>query len=600
MKHFKTILFSVLPFAVYSVFQSFAADSYRDQDAMRYISFLSLCASLGIVAGQAAMRDGLCFPRIVAAVLAVLTAALYAIPADRYACLIASSSVMNALFLNPAIILYSALAVWSIVPQMIGFEPFTAYFAKMTTDKAFWKTKLFRAVNVRISSFWGGIFLLCLAAQAFPWNAARVAASIVIPLLIGAPLSRKLVPYFRERLAHVERGGADLSSALDAVKGIPMICDRSAMKNVSAVIQFRITGNEVFDAHLDIAGGACVFRDGVHPSPSMTISSSSDVWLKISRGELDGARAYLSGLYTVSGDSSLLAVFAAMAGGGSGRGNGGAAKTVSAEPSKAAYASIPLPVKKVVAVMGSPRGNGASKSELLAQSFLEGCREAGAQTEVITLRDKRIEHCTGCYSCWTRTPGRCVFSDDAAELHAMAGKADLVVWAFPLYHFGINSLMKKFIERSLPMCQPYLAAKSNGDTGHPLRAGYERAVPVVAIAAAGFPELSRFDAASANIRAIASSAQGDGGFSLVAELYRPAAEALAVPFYAAETARVLGLVREAGMQAVRDGRIDPSLAADIGRVGFDTVQFSEMANLTWDRCASEGKTLAQMQQEIGG
>lgn len=220
MKLFKTILFSVLPFAVYSVFQSIAADNYRSQVEMRYVSLLSVGAALCIVAVQTAMRDALCFPRVIAAVLSAVTAALYAIPADLYDRLITSSSIVNALFLNPAIILYIALAAWSIVPQMIGLEPFTAYFAKMTTDRAFWKTKLFRAVNVRISFFWGGLFLLCLAAQALPWNAARIAASIAVPLAIGAPLTEKIVPYLQARLAHLERGGADLSSALDAIKGV--------------------------------------------------------------------------------------------------------------------------------------------------------------------------------------------------------------------------------------------------------------------------------------------------------------------------------------------------------------------------------------------
>ena len=50
----------------------------------------------------------------------------------------------------------------------------------------------------------------------------------------------------------------------------------------------------------------------------------------------------------------------------------------------------------------------------------------------------------------------------SAELFAKFIKADLVVYATPLYHFTLNAQMKAFIERTLPILEPFLIKKEDG------------------------------------------------------------------------------------------------------------------------------------------
>ena len=50
---------------------------------------------------------------------------------------------------------------------------------------------------------------------------------------------------------------------------------------------------------------------------------------------------------------------------------------------------------KVLAINGSPKGNKGNTEHLL-QAFLKGATDAGAETEVVYLKDKEIHHCIGC------------------------------------------------------------------------------------------------------------------------------------------------------------------------------------------------------------
>jgi multimeric flavodoxin WrbA len=124
---------------------------------------------------------------------------------------------------------------------------------------------------------------------------------------------------------------------------------------------------------------------------------------------------------------------------------------------------------KVLALNSSPRGAGQSKTELMLDHLVQGMREAGANVELVDLRKKTIKNCVGCFTCWTKTPGLCIHKDDMTnELFPTFLESDLVIYATPLYHFTLNATMKAFIERTLPILQPFFE-QAAGATHHPLR-----------------------------------------------------------------------------------------------------------------------------------
>lgn len=92
----------------------------------------------------------------------------------------------------------------------------------------------------------------------------------------------------------------------ELLKSMPLGFDPAAAGDLEAIYQFEIAGGEEFTAHLRIGGGNCAFHEGPADRPGIVIKSSSDVWLGISRGEIDGRQAFMTGKYKVEGDLSLL------------------------------------------------------------------------------------------------------------------------------------------------------------------------------------------------------------------------------------------------------------------------------------------------------
>src|SRR5512144_2435297 len=118
---------------------------------------------------------------------------------------------------------------------------------------------------------------------------------------------------------------------------------------------------------------------------------------------------------------------------------------------------------KILAIQGSPRPK-TSNTEILLQQFLKGAQSQGAETETIYLKEKEIRFCVGCFTCWTKTPGVCVFKDDMPELLEKVRSCDIIVYATPLYNYNMTAVMKAFQERLLPLMDPHF--EKVGDRYH--------------------------------------------------------------------------------------------------------------------------------------
>ena len=95
----------------------------------------------------------------------------------------------------------------------------------------------------------------------------------------------------------------------ELITGMPSAFNAQSAGDLQAVIQFDVSGKAPGQYYLCIAKGKCVAFEGKHLHPTLTIHTPSDIWIAISRGELDGTQAMMQGKYTIDGDPSLLIRF---------------------------------------------------------------------------------------------------------------------------------------------------------------------------------------------------------------------------------------------------------------------------------------------------
>jgi multimeric flavodoxin WrbA len=108
--------------------------------------------------------------------------------------------------------------------------------------------------------------------------------------------------------------------------------------------------------------------------------------------------------------------------------------------------------KKVLVLSASPRRGG--NSDLLCDEFIKGAQEAGSQAEKVFLKDKKINYCTGCGTCFKAKS--CSQKDDMSEILEKMVNADVIVMATPVYFYTMNGQMKTLIDRT---CSRYSEIK---------------------------------------------------------------------------------------------------------------------------------------------
>jgi len=470
-------------------------------------------------------------------------------------------------------LLYLVLFLTTLVPQTFGYDPFTYAIAKQWYPETVWNTPQFRTINLHITYAWSLVFLLATLSSFL--GAGTPLYSIVVPLIfvlgLGLPFSRKYPGWYLKRAfsARLIDASAFPSTARELISRMPLGFDRTSAGNLNATIQFDLSGEAAGMMVLSIRDGTCTYQEGTLPSPTLTIRSSAETWLKIARGEIDRPRALMEGLFTVEGDMALLMRLAEIFRPPASHTGAPDTKKASARGKQGGSAM------KVLAVQGSPRPK-ASNTGVILQQFLKGAQSAGAEVETIYLKEKDIHPCIGCYTCWTKTPGVCVFKDDMPDLLEKVKRSDVIAYATPLYNFNMTALTKAFQERLLPLLDPHLV--KDGETyRHPLR--FDMSRKFVLISTCGFPEISHFD----GLRAVFRHLEQSAGSECLGELLVPAAELVLKQESMRERARpILDALFQAGVEVARNGRVCKETELEVQKPLFTADQVAEMANIWWD------------------
>lgn len=110
--------------------------------------------------------------------------------------------------------------------------------------------------------------------------------------------------------------------------------------------------------------------------------------------------------------------------------------------------------KRILVISSSPRRNG--NSDTLCDQFIQGAQKAGHPVEKVSLKDLKINYCTGCGTC-TKAGKPCPQKDDMAGILQKMITSDVIVMATPVYFYTMCAQMKTVIDRT---CARYMQIRN--------------------------------------------------------------------------------------------------------------------------------------------
>lgn len=112
---------------------------------------------------------------------------------------------------------------------------------------------------------------------------------------------------------------------------------------------------------------------------------------------------------------------------------------------------------KITVLNGSPR---KENTAAMVEAFTQGAEAAGHQVEVLHVGRMKIAGCLGCEYCRTKGEGKCVQKDDMEKVIPAYQDADMLVYATPVYYFGMTAQLAAAIQRIYCIGKPPKATKA--------------------------------------------------------------------------------------------------------------------------------------------
>ena len=99
---------------------------------------------------------------------------------------------------------------------------------------------------------------------------------------------------------------------------------------------------------------------------------------------------------------------------------------------------------KILLISGSPHKTGTTS--VLIKAFSKGAESAGHEVYHFNAGEKEVHPCIACERCHSAVSA-CVFRDAFDEMRDMLIEADAVVFASPIYYYGLTAQLKAVIDR---------------------------------------------------------------------------------------------------------------------------------------------------------
>lgn len=111
---------------------------------------------------------------------------------------------------------------------------------------------------------------------------------------------------------------------------------------------------------------------------------------------------------------------------------------------------------KILLISGSPHKEGTTS--VLVKAFTKGAEASGHEVYHFNAGQKEVHPCIACERCHSAVSA-CVFRDDFDEIRERLIEADAVVFASPIYYYGLTAQIKTVIDRFYAINEQLRGAK---------------------------------------------------------------------------------------------------------------------------------------------
>lgn len=112
---------------------------------------------------------------------------------------------------------------------------------------------------------------------------------------------------------------------------------------------------------------------------------------------------------------------------------------------------------KIAIFNGSPR---SENTAAMAEAFRRGAEQAGHEVQILHVGRMKINGCLACEYCHTKGEGKCIQKDDFEKLLPAYLESDMIVFASPIYYFGMTAQIEAAIQRVYCIGKPAKAKKA--------------------------------------------------------------------------------------------------------------------------------------------
>ncbi|GKU27047.1 NAD(P)H-dependent oxidoreductase [Clostridium folliculivorans] len=122
-------------------------------------------------------------------------------------------------------------------------------------------------------------------------------------------------------------------------------------------------------------------------------------------------------------------------------------------------------------LMVSDSSNQTSLGNALEEALLKALKENNYDYKHYNVSEAEMKKCIGCFNCWVKTPGLCIFDDITRDIAKEDVNSDLYIILNEVKYGGYSPKMKKILDRSICKILPFFK-EVNGEMHHAPR--YDR------------------------------------------------------------------------------------------------------------------------------